>query len=63
MWSVAKAKRDLDNFLGPKMIPNTWMRKLKFFKKGDNNVIQESAETIARGDDLTPVLKPTKSKT
>ena len=33
MWTLANAKTDLDIFLGPKMIPYTWMLDSKFSRK------------------------------
>ena len=36
MWTLARVKTDLDDFLGPKMTPTTWILN-KVFKREDKN--------------------------
>ena len=37
MWTLAIVQTDLNDFLGPKKTPNTWILKLKVFKREDEN--------------------------
>ena len=50
MWTLARVKTDLDAFLGPKLIPTTWILNQKVFKREDKNAEFRLRQNFSMGE-------------